>query len=125
MTRSLRGLVALAVLALVAGLLVSTTTTPALAGGSISYVYSRSTQTFNALPSGSGGGDAGAYEYKYQDECVGMSSAASPFKDYPDDGYTCLVMAQQGTAQCPTPVVEAMATWRGADLPGQVDWVLG
>lgn len=113
MKRSLRGLVALAVLALVAGLLVSTTTSPASADGSISYVYSRSTQTFNALPSGSGGGDAGAYEYKYQDECVGMYDGASPFEDYPDGGHTCQVMAQNGTAQCPMP---------GGGSNGNVAW---
>lgn len=113
MRRSFRRLVALAVMVLVAGLLVSTTTTSASAGGSISYVYSRSTQTFNALPSGSGGGDAGAYEYKYQDECVGMADGGSPFEVYPDDGHTCQVMAQQGTAQCPTPGVAATATWLG------------
>jgi PKD domain len=99
--RSLRGLIGCAVIALLAGLLVSVTTSPAAADGSTSYVYSRSSQTFNALPSGSGGGDAGAYEYKYQDECVGMSDAASPFEDYPDDGHTCAALA--GNYQCPTP----------------------
>ncbi len=113
MRRSFRRLVALAVMVLVAGLLVSTTTTSASAGGSISYVYSRSTQTFNALPSDSGGGDAGAYEYKYQDECVGMADGGSPFEVYPDDGHTCQVMAQQGTAQCPTP---------GGGSNGNVAW---
>lgn len=103
MTRSIRALVALAVMALIAGLLVSTTTSPASADGSISYVYSRSAQTFYALPGGSGGGDAGAYEYAYQDECVGMSDAGSPFGTYPDDGHTCATLATANAYKCPTP----------------------
>jgi hypothetical protein len=97
--RSLRGLVALAVLALVAGLLVSTTTSPASADGSISYVYSSSQRSFEAVPGGGGGGDVSAYEYRYTDECVGM--IASAFEDYPDDGHTCASLA--GQYQCPTP----------------------
>lgn len=111
MTRSLRGLVAVAVMALLAGLLVSTTASPASADGSISDVYSHSQRSFEAVPSSGGGGDAGSYEYAYTDECVGM--VASAFETYPDDGHTCATLAQQNAYACPTP---------GGGSNGRVVW---
>ena len=105
MLRTRRMAVLVAALVLVLGVWTATTEQPARADGSISYVYSQSQSSFVALPAGSGGGGAGAsYEYRYQDECVGMSDAGSPFKQYPDDGHTCLVLSQSaGGYTCATP----------------------
>jgi len=121
-TRSLRALASLAVTMLVAGLLVSMSTAPAAAGGSISYVYSSSQRSFEAVPNGGGGGDVSSYEYRYTDECVGMS--ASAFETYPDDGHTCASLAASNGYQCPTPGggSNGNVVWRrpaGSGGPGQ------